>query len=102
MQGGEAIGGGNALVFRSMLAYCLMTVSFALIYFTYTLLVDDDLGLRREGGVDTLVNCAFIAAFVSAGSLPPGVTHISSLSRIVLLTHAVLAGLLKVWTITTD
>ena len=91
----------NLTLFQtSVKFYFFVTMSYAVIYFLYTTLLANDYALARESTSDTIVNCFFTAAFVSAGSTPTELEHKSSLARLVLASHVTLSVILRVWMIT--
>ena len=97
-----------SLLVRAMFMYVLLTLSFSVIYFGYTLLIGDDFNLGREasgdsggGGAffDVFVRSVFASSFVSAGSMPRDMGDSSTFARVVVICNVTLASLLKIWTI---
>ena len=99
-----------SLLVRAMFMYVLLTLSFSVIYFGYTLLIGDDFNPGREGDAsgerggggaffDVFVRSVFASSFVSAGSMPRDMGDSSTFARVVVICNVTLASLLKIWTI---
>lgn len=99
-----------SLLARAMFMYVLLTLSFSVIYFGYTLLIGDDFNLGRKGDAsgesggggaffDVFVRSVFASSFVSAGSMPRDMGDSSTFARVVVICNVTLASLLKIWTI---
>tara|TARA_B100002051_G_C16683323_1_gene611154 strand:+ start:1207 stop:1488 length:282 start_codon:yes stop_codon:yes gene_type:complete len=81
---------------RAFVAYLTIFAGFALVYVLYTFYIGDDFGLRKEGVADTIANCSYASAFVSAGSSLEE-PALSSLARSILAIHVTMATLAKIW-----
>lgn len=85
---------------NAFILYCMIVIGFTCIYMLYSTIVADDFTLTRDQYVDTFINCAYMSVFVTTGSMPIQTDARSSLSRMLLVMHALLAGAMKIWIVT--
>lgn len=88
------------LATKALFIYFVLVAGYSIVYCVYSYLVEDDFGVSRDGLFSTLVNCMYLSAFVSAGSVPDGIRSTSTLARLTLTIHVVLAAIAKIWVVT--
>lgn len=91
-----------SLLTRGLISQAVIIASFSMIYMLYTYIIGDDFHLERGNIFDTAVNALFLSSFVNSGSVPPNMSHTSSLARCILAFNTILATLVKIYLITVD
>jgi hypothetical protein len=85
---------------RGVTLLLAVAFGFSLVYLFYTVFVDDDLSLRRESYVETLINCVHLSVLITAGSAAVKFEGKSVLARAVVTTHSLVSLVSKVFVVT--